>query len=189
MPILMCSKGHLFNAELYDSCNICAKDEDGSLLDQEEPGVTMPLGLGNGYGSTIPLVEGTKYDATIPLGDGMNYESTIPVKDEGKVKPGTGPLSAVTLFELPNARTELRDNRDGALPTVGWVVIVGGPGIGHDFSLVPGQNFIGRDEDMEISLNFGDSLVSRREHALIIFDMDANECFVSNNTTAGTCPN
>ncbi|MEM6309619.1 MAG: FHA domain-containing protein [Pseudomonadota bacterium] len=58
---------------------------------------------------------------------------------------------------------------------VGWVLVVDGPGRGHCFALTAGMAQIGRDEDQAIQLDFGDSAISRNNHAAIVFDPESND--------------
>lgn len=55
---------------------------------------------------------------------------------------------------------------------VGWLLVVDGPGHGHCFSLFAGMAQIGRGEDQSIQLDFGDTAISRNNHAAIVFDPD-----------------
>jgi hypothetical protein len=53
---------------------------------------------------------------------------------------------------------------------VGWLLVVDGPGRGHCFSLFSGMAQIGRGEDQSVQLDFGDSAISRNNHAAVVFD-------------------
>lgn len=53
---------------------------------------------------------------------------------------------------------------------VGWILVMEGPGRGHAFPLVAGMSQIGRGEDQAISLDFGDTAISRNNHAAIVYD-------------------
>ncbi len=55
---------------------------------------------------------------------------------------------------------------------VGWILIVAGPGRGHCFSLFSGMAQMGRGEDQAIQLDFGDSAISRNNHAAIVYDAE-----------------
>ena len=55
-------------------------------------------------------------------------------------------------------------------PPVGWLVIVDGPGRGAVATLGIGQNSIGRDASQRISLDYGDTTISRVNHATIAYD-------------------
>ena len=53
---------------------------------------------------------------------------------------------------------------------VGLVMIVKGPGLGETFALQSGMSQIGRGEDQAVRLDFGDTAISRTNHAAIVYD-------------------
>lgn len=57
----------------------------------------------------------------------------------------------------------------GIQPVTGWLVCVEGPQMGQDYRIMAEKNFIGRAEEMQIRL-IGDNAVSRRNHAVIVYD-------------------
>lgn len=59
-----------------------------------------------------------------------------------------------------------------ALFPVGWLLVVSGPGRGHCFSLYAGMAQIGRSDENAVQLDFGDSAISRNNHAAVVFDAD-----------------
>ncbi len=61
---------------------------------------------------------------------------------------------------------------------VGWIAIVDGPGRGHAFALHSGATMVGRGEDQGIRLDFGDSSISRQNHAAIAYDNEQNSFFL-----------
>lgn len=61
---------------------------------------------------------------------------------------------------------------------VGWLVVVEGPGLGHAFSLFTGASVIGRGEDQVIRLDFGDTTISRQNHAAIAYDEEQNKFYL-----------
>ncbi len=61
---------------------------------------------------------------------------------------------------------------------VGWMVIVEGPGLGTAIALQTGVSQIGRDEDQAIQLDFGDTSVSRANHAAMAFDEEERAFFI-----------
>lgn len=63
-------------------------------------------------------------------------------------------------------------------PPVGWLVVVGGPGKGHFVTIRYGSNNIGRGEDQRIILNFGDTGISRSNHAIVSYDKKSRRYFV-----------
>lgn len=54
-------------------------------------------------------------------------------------------------------------------PVCGWLACIAGPRQGLSFTLHTGKNFIGRADDMDVRLP-GDDAVSRRNHAVIVYD-------------------
>lgn len=66
-------------------------------------------------------------------------------------------------------------------PVVGWLVIVGGPGLGAFRPVFEGNNTIGRAKGQRISLDFGDDAISSEEQAYIRYDSaDRSYLFVPN---------
>lgn len=77
----------------------------------------------------------------------------------------------VDLFEDSNS---VRPSERVQFP-VGWILVIEGPGRGHCFALTAGMAQIGRAEDQAIQLDFGDSAVSRNNHAAIVFDPESQK--------------
>ncbi len=66
-------------------------------------------------------------------------------------------------------------------PVVGWLVIVGGPGIGNYRPIFEGNNTIGRSSSQRIPIDFGDESISSEEQAYIRYDSSARSfLFVPN---------
>ena len=59
-------------------------------------------------------------------------------------------------------------------PVCGWIVCIDGPRQGKDYQVVQGKNFVGRADDMDIQI-LGDNEISRRNHAVIVFDPKKRE--------------
>lgn len=55
-------------------------------------------------------------------------------------------------------------------PVVGWLVVVGGPGIGQYRAIFEGNNTIGRGAGNRIPIDFGDDAISGEEQAYIRYD-------------------
>jgi hypothetical protein len=60
-------------------------------------------------------------------------------------------------------------------PVVGWLIVVKGPGRGNAVRLGYGWNSIGRDASQRVCLNFGDSQISRLNHAKLLYDPRARK--------------
>jgi len=55
-------------------------------------------------------------------------------------------------------------------PVVGWLVVVGGPGIGSYRPIYEGNNTVGRSPGQRVPLDFGDETISSEEQAFIRYD-------------------
>jgi hypothetical protein len=66
-------------------------------------------------------------------------------------------------------------------PVVGFLVVVGGPGIGSFRPIFEGNNTVGRSSSQRIPLDFGDDAISSEEQAYIRYDSSARSfLFVPN---------
>lgn len=68
-------------------------------------------------------------------------------------------------------------NTAGRFPA-GWIVVIDGPGRGAAFTVGTGVSTIGRGEDQSICLDFGDTSVSRSNHAMVAFDDEQKKFFI-----------
>jgi len=85
--------------------------------------------------------------------------------------------SSASAPEAPGTRTTLIRGKQqvvrGAFaqdPVVGWLVVVGGPGIGQYRPIFEGNNSIGRGGNNRIPVDFGDDAISTDEQAYIRYD-------------------
>lgn len=60
----------------------------------------------------------------------------------------------------------------------GWIVVIDGPGRGACFTLVNGVCQIGRGEDQAVRLDFGDTSISRNNHAAVAYDDEQGKFFL-----------
>lgn len=67
---------------------------------------------------------------------------------------------------------------------VGWIVVIKGPGRGTYFPLFNGVSQIGRGDDQAIRLDFGDSSISRSNHAAIAYDSEQRGFFLGHGGKA-----
>ncbi len=66
-------------------------------------------------------------------------------------------------------------------PVVGWLVVVGGPGLGAFRPIYEGNNSMGRAKTQRIPIDFGDDTISSEEQAYIRYDSaDRTFLFVPN---------
>ena len=60
----------------------------------------------------------------------------------------------------------------------GWIIVVDGAGRGACFTVHNGVSQIGRGEDQAVRLDFGDTSISRNNHAAIAFDDEQGKFFL-----------
>ena len=61
---------------------------------------------------------------------------------------------------------------------VGWVAIVDGPGRGATFALGTGVSTIGRGTGQSLQLDFGDTRISRENHASLAYDPETRGVYL-----------
>lgn len=118
--------------------------------------------------------------------------ATVALRDRGlesDIPPTTRVMRAAKspLAEEP-ARTQLVRGKQKVArgefvqdPVVGWLVIVGGPGLGAFRPIFEGNNTVGRARSQRIPLDFGDDAISSEEQAYIRYDSaERNYLFVPN---------
>lgn len=67
---------------------------------------------------------------------------------------------------------------------IGWIVVVDGPGRGASFTLTAGLSTLGRDPDQTVTLDFGDTAISRDRHVAIAYDEDDNRSYIGHGGKA-----
>lgn len=66
-------------------------------------------------------------------------------------------------------------------PVVGWLVVIGGPGLGSFRPVFEGNNTLGRAPNQRIPIDFGDDAISAEEQAYVRYDSsDRQFLFVPN---------
>ena len=126
-------------------------------------------------------------DAKAPAREQPHFEASEPttrvVRGSDKVaaaaaaSPSTGPAKTQALRGKPKV-VRAAFHQD---PVVGWLVIVGGAGLGAFRPIFEGNNSVGRGKGQRIPLDFGDDTISSEEQAYIRYDsMDRSFLFVPN---------
>lgn len=77
-----------------------------------------------------------------------------------------------------NESGKQKEASSGPILLAGWLAIISEEGRGMNYTLTFGMNTIGRSEDNHISIQNGDSSLSREKHALIIYDYTNNIFFI-----------
>ena len=85
--------------------------------------------------------------------------------------PPAGPASgAAARTQLVRGKQKVGRHQFHQDPVVGWLVIVGGPGLGSYRPIFEGNNTVGRAATQRISLDFGDDAISAEEQAYVRYD-------------------
>lgn len=92
-------------------------------------------------------------------------------------KPAEDPAKT----QLVRGRQALKRGEFALDPVVGWLVVVGGPGLGSYRPVFEGNNTVGRAPTNRVALDFGDAAISSEEQAYIRYDAaDRSFLFVPN---------
>lgn len=115
-------------------------------------------------------------DASIDDNDDPTTRYNRPMKAAAK---GGNAGADQTQFVRGKAKVSRADFHQD--PVVGWLVIVGGPGLGSFRPVFEGNNTLGRGASQRIPLDFGDETISSEEQAYIRYDsVDRTFLFVPN---------
>lgn len=72
--------------------------------------------------------------------------------------------------QLVRGKTQVKRTDFHQDPVVGWLVIIGGPGLGAFRPVFEGNNTVGRSPGQRIAIDFGDETISSEEQAYIRYD-------------------
>lgn len=107
-------------------------------------------------------------------GDAQNAEPSQ-IAAQNQPSPSKTDTEEKTVFLPPVSKLKKQDDFN---PPVGWLVIIDGPGRGAALTIHYGQNTIGRGDNQQIQLNFGDNRIARETHAYVIYDEIARQFYV-----------
>ncbi len=184
MEIVRCEKGHFYDAEVNSSCPQCAMEAQGGGVSGYGPtepiGPTEPVSPAGQIGPTVPVGSAGQSGPTVPVGS-MSQPSgamgpTVPVSDPGFTPTDFTPTD-FTGGGMAGARVQSykptmpvpQGGVAGFNPVVGWLVCVDGADKGTDYRIRNGNNYIGRDQSMDICIR-NDDHISNRNAAIIGYD-------------------
>jgi len=164
-----------------------------ALLEGGAPGVTLKTHVRAKPG-TVKIVTGVSPMNTRPrpapvppastdLGAGAVIGRSRAGDRGPRLVSGTSGLAAAERSGLRKTQHVQGGAIDADL-VVGWLVIVKGPGRGGFRPIFVGMNSIGRDASQRISLNFGDDMISREEHAFVAYDEEARVFYLQHGGKA-----
>ncbi|WP_170372640.1 FHA domain-containing protein [Ruegeria arenilitoris] len=85
---------------------------------------------------------------------------------------------------IETAEPVAKSETAGATFPVGWLAVTSGPGRGSSITLTEGLMQIGRNDDQAIQLDFGDTGISRSNHAVIAYDPEDRKCYLGHGGKA-----
>lgn len=119
--------------------------------------------------ATPSAAEAAREARTPRVTDNRHVEADAPpttrVVRAGKPTDAAGPRTTLVRGKMQVARGAFEQD-----PVVGWLVVVGGPGIGQYRPIFEGNNSIGRGAGNRIPIDFGDDAISSEEQAYIRYD-------------------
>jgi hypothetical protein len=75
-----------------------------------------------------------------------------------------------TRTQLVRGKPQVQRGNFSTDPVVGWLVVVGGPGLGAYRPVFEGNNTLGRSSSQRVPIDFGDEAISSEEQAYIRYD-------------------
>lgn len=93
----------------------------------------------------------------------------------GKQKSNHSISGGSTVVE---SRSNATDSNAMADPVAGWLVVIAGAGQGNFMKLGYGQNTIGRNANERVCIDFGDSQISRANHAVVTYDPRGRQFYI-----------
>ena len=113
-------------------------------------------------------------DVTRKIGSSDDDKTNVARPDDGKtvlIRPSKSGSDKSSFHPLAPAGSSASSvSGEEGEPVVGWLVVLKGPGRGKAVPLGYGWNTIGRDASQRARLDFGDSQISRLNHAKLLYD-------------------
>jgi hypothetical protein len=138
---MRCENGHFYDGDVYVQCPHCGH-------------------------------QGRNDDLTVGLTQGFEEDTSLlsPQTESASLADAVQQTAGYSVGAVDNdATVGYYDQSLGAEPVVGWLVCIEGNNLGNDFRLKSGRNFIGRAQDMDVSIP-GDDTVSREKHAIVVYE-------------------
>ncbi len=148
MRMVTCDNGHYYDQEKNATCPYCANNSGIDIQTKQ----------------TVFQSGGDDEEKT------ALYQSTS--SDDEK-----------TVYHSPSSgasKDSAQNEQDSSQPILlaGWLAIISEEGRGASYTLTFGMNTIGRSDENHISIQNGDSSISREKHAVIIYDYANNLFFI-----------
>ncbi len=163
------------------------RDSDGNIIEQP---TRQENGVKDGDRRTEKYRQNE--EKTAPVTDNASpYEAKTRLVRRGEQQTGANKVGeAHTRIYRPGRKTPAKSTQAATDtppprqpsvmddPPVGWLVVIDGPGQGNVVTLGNGVNSIGRDSAERLSLDFGDEMISRSDHANITYDPRGKKFYI-----------
>lgn len=171
LKVVRCDKNHYYDTDQYSFCPMCQKNK--GQLESEEIQLTIREILDDDLQFQSQSPENSNNPEVL---------HTIPDNDFSENSENYGrniiEIQKIQEDNVESEKTVAFYNLSGTEPVTGWLVCIHGCYFGESFPLKTGQNFIGRAMNMDVSLR-DDKTISRQCHAMIAFDPECSEFFLS----------
>jgi hypothetical protein len=185
---------------LRDALNAASRDATGEITVGERTDV-LPKGAPEAGRHAAPPASGVRppeiptvappavsaaaalREAKAPTREQRHFEAGEPTTRamRGNAQPAAGIATGPAKTQAVRGKPKVLRSAFHQDPVVGWLVVVGGAGLGAFRPVFEGNNAIGRGKGQRIPLDFGDNTISSEEQAYIRYDsMDRSFLFVPN---------
>lgn len=163
MEMRKCVRGHYYDASVSSDCPYCNSGSDSSRT------VALGAAIDSNAGKTVPL--GMTSQATQQSGSFADGDSkTLPLGyNPDFAGTSSGPIFTPSSDDDNDRTIALVQKNTGIDPVVGWLVSVTGEEKGRDYRIHSDNNYIGRDNKMDICVRY-DETISRENHAVVSYD-------------------
>ena len=183
---------------LRDALAAASRDATGEItvgqrteiLPKDQPAVAKPPAPAAAMAPTPPAPAAAPQSAADAVREAKaptrgHYEAAEPTTRVVRGKTAAGdagtPAAASAKTQVVRGKPKVARASFEQDPVVGWLVVVGGPGLGSFRPIYEGNNAVGRGSDQRIPIDFGDNTISSAEQAYIRYDsMDRSFLFVPN---------
>ena len=100
----------------------------------------------------------------------INIDRHLETEPTTRLVRGRQPEAPAQRTHLVRGKSAIKRGEFDSDPVVGWLVVVGGPGIGQFRPIFEGNNTVGRASSNRVALDFGDDAISAEEQAYIRYD-------------------
>lgn len=152
-----------------DAQQRAASPSEGVVAVPAPEGSTVQLPAPRAEAALPSAAEAAREARTPRVTDNRHLEADAPPTTR-VVRAAAKPAESGSRTTLVRGKTQVTRGAFEQDPVVGWLVVVGGPGIGQFRPIFEGNNSMGRAASNRIPIDFGDDAISAEEQAYIRYD-------------------